>query len=122
MPLQDAQELGLRAHRHLPDLVQEDGPAVGRLELADHLLRRPGGRATATVNSRSSASSPRSGLMQYRWIRPRILSPKMTGAQMTLVAFSSARLSRCRRSSCRATSSARTASRVDMTSPDRNCD
>src|SRR5262249_10823441 len=42
VPFEDAQELGLRARRHLADLVQEDGPAVGRLELADHLLGRPG--------------------------------------------------------------------------------
>ena len=32
--LERAQELGLQERRHLPDLVEEDGPAVGQLERA----------------------------------------------------------------------------------------
>ena len=42
--LQHAQELRLRGRGHLADLVEEDRAAVGRLELADHLLGRPGER------------------------------------------------------------------------------
>ena len=36
--LQDAQDLGLRLGTHVPDFVEEDGPAIGLLELADLLL------------------------------------------------------------------------------------
>jgi hypothetical protein len=32
--LQDAQELGLQGWRHVADLVEEEGAAVGQLELA----------------------------------------------------------------------------------------
>src|SRR5205807_1472378 len=41
-PLQHAKQLRLGAERHLADLVQEDRALVGRLELADLLLGRPG--------------------------------------------------------------------------------
>ena len=44
VPLQHAEELRLRAERHLADLVQEDGAVVGGLELPDHALGRAGER------------------------------------------------------------------------------
>src|SRR5262245_42540970 len=34
--LQDPQEVGLDLERHLPDLVEKEGPRVGRLDLPDH--------------------------------------------------------------------------------------
>ena len=40
--LKHAEELGLERRRHLADLVQEDGAAVGQLELALSPLVRPG--------------------------------------------------------------------------------
>ena len=45
MAFQHAEELRLRRERHLADLVEEDRPLVGRLELADHPLGRAGERA-----------------------------------------------------------------------------
>src|SRR3990172_8318265 len=39
--LQDAQELRLHLHRHLPDLVEEEGSAVGELELSRAPLHPP---------------------------------------------------------------------------------
>ena len=45
VPFEHAQQFGLRAERHLADLVEKDGAVVGRLELADLLLGRAGERA-----------------------------------------------------------------------------
>lgn len=45
MFLHDSQERRLGVERHVPDLVQEDGPVVGLLELADPALRCAGERA-----------------------------------------------------------------------------
>src|SRR5690606_11336348 len=40
--LKHAQHLGLRLRTHVADFVQEDGAAIGLLELADLLLGRAG--------------------------------------------------------------------------------
>ncbi len=45
MAFEDAQQLGLRADVHLADFVEKDRAVIGRLELADLLLRRSGERA-----------------------------------------------------------------------------
>src|SRR5919198_4378781 len=47
--LQDAQQLGLRRGMHLADLIQEDGPAVGLLELAQ-LLALGAGESAGLVS------------------------------------------------------------------------
>ena len=45
MRLDRAQQFGLQAQRQLADLVQEQGPAVGRSEIAERILARVGKRA-----------------------------------------------------------------------------
>ena len=40
--LQHAQKFGLQHERHLADLVQQQGPPVGQLELAGIARQRPG--------------------------------------------------------------------------------
>ena len=42
---QNAQQFGLRADRHLANLVEQQGTALGQLEAADAALERPGERA-----------------------------------------------------------------------------
>src|SRR5207302_10204603 len=44
--LQDLEELGLQRRMHLADLVEEDGPLVGQLELARLLAGRSRERAS----------------------------------------------------------------------------
>ena len=56
MPFEHAQELRLRARRHLADFVEEDRAVIGRLELADHLLGRAGECALSWPNSSLSSS------------------------------------------------------------------
>ena len=55
--LQDPEHLGLGAQAHVPDLVEEDGAAVGELELADLLL---GGAVRADIPTHASDLTPES--------------------------------------------------------------
>src|SRR5690606_37590833 len=50
--LEDAQELGLEIERQLPQLVEEDRPAVRRAERAVRRLERAGERALLVAEQR----------------------------------------------------------------------